>query len=202
MNYFLPAIFILLLFSCNEPGKNSSAEDSLPVQKPQQPSPAGSLSKLSYTIIKERSAVPLTVDSLKTVVDNWLARETFHIDSLVDFAQELTAHQLSFTTERTPSDPNKAAKKGEANCIGYAALFNAIVSYALEKKELEEEYECHQYVGKISYDGQDVHAFFNDPFFADHDFNVVKKRDGSLTIAVDPSLFEYLGVRRVLPAGK
>ena len=72
------------------------------------------------------------------------------------------------------------------------------MNYALLQKPYSNKYKCRHYVGKIYFAGQNINALFNDPFFKDHDFNIIKSADGKEEIAVDPSLYEYLNVKRVV----
>ena len=187
-------LLLLLLFSCGEKqSSKSSAEKS-----PQKKAPSADQPLLQYKILRERKSIPLTDDSLKHEVDRWLATShEFSIDSLADFLLDVSKEKLAFTFDKCSSDPNQLRKDPKANCVGYAAFFNSLMNYALRKKKLSNEYSCKHYVGKIYFDGSNVNAWFNDPFFRDHDFDVIHCIKTREDIAVDPSLFDYLGIRRV-----
>lgn len=156
-------------------------------------------SQLTYKIIKERNDSPrFENDSLEKVMGSWLTEnENAKLNDLVDFALDMTINQLSFTFNKCSSNPNDLVKTGKANCIGYSSFFNSMMNYLLIKKQLNKRYECIHYVGKIYYAGQNINALFNDPFFKDHDFNMIKDIENKNTIIVDPSLYEYLGVKRI-----
>lgn len=191
--FFLVAIF---LFSCGEKNVPKEKPGSTTQKKSSQKVSPGL--QLSYRIISGRKSVKLTNDSLKREVDDWLEEtEKFGIDAYTDFILGLTKSHLSFSFGKCASDPNLLLKSGEANCIGYAAMFNSLFNYGIKKKGLAGNYKCRHYVGKIYIAGQNVHTLFNDPFFKDHDFNVIECRNESTRIAVDPSLYDYLGVKRV-----
>jgi hypothetical protein len=201
MKNFLLPLLILLIYSCNE-----NAKENIPVKQPDTLQPNSNTdtknisgndlsSKLSYLIIEERKDFPLQNDSLKKIIDQHPEK---NIDSLVDFILEMTTNQLTFTFEKCDSDPRLLVKSKKANCVGYAAFYISLMNYALQKNGFSKEYECHHFVGKIFYDGANVNALFGkDPFFKDHDFNLIYKLDQSEKIAVDPSLYAYLGIRRI-----
>jgi hypothetical protein len=205
-------LFVFLLFlvySCNEnveekiPAKQT---DSLPDTIAKINSGNKLDSSLSYLVIKERPGVALENDSLKKIINSWLAEKniygksegTFNIDSVADFILGLTRNQLAFSFGKCDADPRLLVKNSKANCVGYAAFFNSLMNYAIEQSGLKKKYKCHHYVGKIFFEETNVNALFaNDPFFKDHDFNIVKSLDGGKDIAVDPSLYEYLGIKRI-----
>lgn len=187
-------LFLLLLFSSCEEQKDPPAEKPYS-QKKEKPEDQP---LLQYKIISERKPITLTDDSLKREVDRWLAAShEFSIDSLTDFLLDVSEEKLTFTFDKCTSDPNKLLKHPKANCVGYAAFFNSLMNYALKKKKLTHKFSCRHYVGKIYFDGNNVNTWFNDPFFRDHDFAVIHDLKTGEDIAVDPSLFDYLGVRRV-----
>ncbi|MBI5538764.1 MAG: hypothetical protein HY951_01795 [Bacteroidia bacterium] len=190
----------MILFSCSEDNKadknkqkdNKNSEiktnDESPIKYP----------LLSYSIIKTRKTDKLKNDSLKTIIDIWLDQnKDAEINEIIDFNLEQTKNILNFTFDKCSSDPPTIIKTGKANCIGYSTLFNSLMNYSLSRKKLNNKYECSHYVGKIFYAGQNINSLFNDPFFKDHDFNVIKNIKNKNNIAVDPSLYEYLGIKRV-----
>lgn len=199
-------IFLLLIIviSCNDTG-NSNSEIKQENKIIETEADTLSITEkiisnavLSYSIIKTRASKELKNDSLKTIINNWLKQnENANIDDMVNFNLELTKNQLSFTFDKCPSELSKLIKTRKANCIGYSALFNSLMNYTLIKKQLDKRYECIHYVGKIYYAGQNINSLFNDPFFKDHDFNIINDIENKQSIAVDPSLYEYLGIKRV-----
>jgi hypothetical protein len=205
MRTFIFIFFTFFLFSCSgnqdEPPvkKKDSIIDSSTQKIISDTAQKGIFEKnLSYSIIGNRSEISLKNDSLKKVIDNWLKNSgSSNIDSLIDFSLELTKQALTFSFGKCPSDPELLTQTRLANCVGYASFFNSILNYALEQKGLSNQYHSEHLVGKIYYKGENVNALFKDPFFKDHDFNVIRNSVGGTVIAVDPSLYEYLGVRRI-----
>jgi hypothetical protein len=113
------------------------------------------------------------------------------LDQLVRFSLQLTGSSLSFVFERAPHDPNAAARRGQANCIGYAALFAAVFNRAAAQANLGSRYRSEHWVGKVSVAGQSLHDLSDSPFFRDHDYNRVVDLQTGAELAVDPSLYDY-----------
>lgn len=190
-------LFLLLLglSACSSTETDEEQTDStrtVPLQTEKEKS------AFSYQVLSQRKDQLLTDDSLKKTIDNWLdTQQPFSINALIGFCLEESKSRLDFSFGKCSSDPNKLSEGGEANCVGYAALFNSMMNYALKKKKLNKSFSCGHYVGKIYYRDQDVHQLFNDPFFKDHDFNIITEKSTGNKIAVDPSLYDYMGIDHV-----
>ncbi len=202
LGYILNFIFLFSLSCCENEKSNKEIgkkkKETIQISEKSSTERPFLNAQLSYSIIKERKSVVLKNDSLKGVINNWLKRNKKPtMDELVDFILDLTKNQLAFSFGKCSSNPNALVKKQKANCIGYSALFSSLMNYTLTKKQLDKRYECYHYVGKIYYAGQNINALFNDPFFKDHDFNMIRDIEHKNDIVVDPSLYEYLGIRRV-----
>ena len=85
----------------------------------------------------------------------------------------------------------------KANCVGYAAMFNAIASYLIKKQGVENEYEVQHKIGKLDFLGIDLHQYSGSPFFKDHDYNIICNKITKEEVAVDASVADYLWVERV-----
>jgi hypothetical protein len=155
-------------------------------------------STFSYSILKERSSSTISNDSLKKELRNWIRQnpET-SIEDLTDHILEMTADQLNFSFGKCSSDPDKLVTERKANCIGYSSFFNSLMEQAFAELKWTKRYNCKHYVGKIWMGKQNINALFKNPFFKDHDFNIINDLQDNSQIAVDPSLYEYLGVQRV-----
>lgn len=198
---YILTIYILLLYSCNENKQidNSTQNENMQTEITANNESSIKYALLSYSIIKTRKSNKLKNDSLKTVIDSWMEQnKDADINELIDFNLEQTKNILSFTFDKCSSDPATIIKTGKANCIGYSALFNSLMNYTLSERKLNNNYECYHYVGKIYYADQNINSLFNDPFFKDHDFNIIKNIKQNNSIAVDPSIYEYLGIKRVV----
>jgi len=194
----------LFFFFCKEnterviAEKNKPKKNSVKIITWSKPKP-GIFTSFSYSKLNKRKPYELMNDSLKKIIDRRFKNSgIIYMDSLIDFILDLTKEQLTFSFEKCEKSPNKLVRTKKANCIGYAAYFCSLMNYALEIKGLTKQYRCHHYVGKIYCSGQDLTGMFNDPFFKDHDYNTITDRKSGTEIALDPSLYEYLGVKRVL----
>ena len=112
-------------------------------------------------------------------------------------SNSITIEVLSFSSKRVSNDPNELIGTKQANCIGYSALFNSIANYLILKNKLDKQIESKHLIGQLGFLGLDLHQFFDDPFFRDHDFNVLRELRGGKTVFIDPSVSDYLGIDRV-----
>lgn len=122
---------------------------------------------------------------------------TTSLKQLISESLDYTCAHLQFSTINTSQHPDAVLKSGKANCIGYAALFAAVLRQNLTDKGLSERYEVKQLIGKLNWWGTDLHSLFHTPFFRDHDYNVIIDRHSGHRIFVDPSVTDYLGIARV-----
>lgn len=186
--------FLILLFSCSQKQEGRRTDTS---EKQEVATKKKAANGLSYAILRERKNRRLENDTLQKEIDEWLdGNENADLDELTDFLLDMTGRHLAFTFDKCQTEVAALGTEGKTNCIGYAAYFSSLMNYALEKKGWK--YDCRHYVGKIYFGKTNINALFkNDPFFKDHDFNVILDRKGVPVIAVDPGLYEYLGWKRI-----
>lgn len=197
-----PVVFLLLYLTCCSEQPAAVVVDSTGQGNHSDTSSSsgdrGFGGKLEYTILRERKDQRWQDDSLGLEFDRWLAKHPgVSVDSIIDYNLLLVKQKLQFSFGKVSNDPGMALKEGKANCVGYASLFTALMNYSLKKRGLDDQWQCRHYVGKILYEGKAVNELFNDPFFSDHDFTVISGPGEAEPIAVDPSLFDYLGISRV-----
>ncbi len=149
---------------------------------------------IRYHNIAERPTLLLNNRNLQALE---LETSPQSLSEIIDLADYLTTHNLSFTTGSASSDPNAAYELGKANCVGYAALFTSIARQLMVNAGLENRYEARHLVGKIELLGWDLHQLFDHPFFKDHDFCVVEDLQTGEKIYIDPSVSDYLWIDRV-----
>ncbi len=113
-------------------------------------------------------------------------------EQLVKLSSKLTNDRLSFTFLAASRDPNQVYQSKKANCIGYAALFNSILNFIIEKKKLNETYQVQHLIGKLDLLGFDLHNLSDDAFFKEHDFIRIKNKKTGKDLFVDPSIGDYL----------
>ncbi|MFK7969958.1 MAG: hypothetical protein AB8F95_06300 [Bacteroidia bacterium] len=107
-----------------------------------------------------------------------------------DQSLSFVADKLSFYTGPCNPDPNVSIQTGQANCVGYAAMYASLMA-------AHPDYKVKHCVGKIYVLGMDVHQLFDHPFFHDHDFNQIIYRTTGKIMLVDPSVYDMLGVVEV-----
>jgi hypothetical protein len=152
---------------------------------------------ISYERTGSRPAVKLTDEELIGQIELQVEGKRLGQQQILEIAERITTDLLSFTNKNASSNPNRAHYTGKANCVGYAATFSAVVNYLLEKQGLQDEIQVHHRIGKVHLLGINLHRFFRSPFFKDHDYNEVVILKNGKTIALDLTITDYLGVRRI-----
>ncbi len=152
---------------------------------------------ITYKIIGERKGYELTDQRLRSAMDQELTVLELPLDDLIDISLHRTHRELSFAFEAASQNPNQILQKGTTHCIGYAALFHSIASHIITKQKMSGYYRSRHLVGEIYFLGINLHQFIDHPFFQNHDFNVLENLYTGEKIYVDPSMSDYLGIKRV-----
>ncbi len=156
---------------------------------------------IHYHEVGSRASIKLTDKKLMELIDQKSADHNLKLDDIVDIALEITSNQVQFSSQNTSQDPNTLQKLKKANCIGYSALFNSIVLYLVSKNNLTEQIQAKHMIGEMHFLGFNIHQFFESSFFKDHDFNMLSNNLTGDSVFVDPSLYDYLRIKKV-SAGK
>ena len=106
----------------------------------------------------------------------------------------LTSNKLRFTAGKNDKDPNKLIKSKKSHCVGYASFFAATCNYLLHKNGLDTTWKATPRIGQLYFLGTNVHQYFSSPFFKDHDFVTVENKETGQTLAVDPTVDDYLAI--------
>jgi hypothetical protein len=114
------------------------------------------------------------------------------LPQVIDVALIATREQLEFNTGRSDNDPNLLIHSHRANCIGYAAFFCTVCNHILRHNHMNDRWVARHHVGQLYLLGTNVHHYFSDPFFYDHDFAVVENLHTGEIYAVDPSMSDCL----------
>ena len=96
------------------------------------------------------------------------------------------------TANENDVDPNKLITSRKAHCIGYASFFATTCNYLLKKYNLSDQWTAKPKVGQLYFIGQNIHKYFNSPFFKDHDFVTIENKKTDQIFAVDPTVYDYL----------
>jgi hypothetical protein len=151
-------------------------------------------STVAYYEVGEREIVELTDEELIAELENY---EHFSFEEIKEIAEDITNKKLKFALRKVSGDPNRILQNGKANCIGYSALFNSIAQYLIKKQKEEDKIQVKHLVGKIEFLGMDLHQISEDPFFKDHDFNMIENLETGEKIYFDPSVSDILKIRRI-----
>lgn len=152
---------------------------------------------INYEAISTRPVQLLTDRLFKEQLDRAYEGDTLDIKTLIRLSNEATSSLLSFTAGKASNDPNELISLKRANCVGYAAVFASVATYYLSLGGLQHEFEVSHQLGKLNFLGFDLHQFSDNPFFKDHDFNIILNKKTGEVLAIDASVYDYLGVDRV-----
>ncbi|EDP95325.1 hypothetical protein U8527_16005 [Kordia algicida OT-1] len=154
-------------------------------------------SLVNYTEIGKRKGHTITNEKLIDRIKKETINEELTLETIAEISQEITSKELYFVSRSLEANPNTSFKTKEANCIGYAAMCNAIGNYIIRQNKLQETYEFKHLVGKMHVLGYDIHELFSSPFFKNHDYNVIIHKKTGKKIYLDPSVYDYTWIDRV-----
>ena len=149
---------------------------------------------IHYTPIKERKSIPLTNQKIITSIQIEVKNKPLDLPTIARIATKITTSHLQFTFQKVSNNPNKIAVTGKANCVGYSAMFSSIANYLIRASKLEKQLEVKHLVGKLDFLSINLHQFFTDSFYQDHDYNVIEDKITGSTILIDPSIEDYLWI--------
>lgn len=119
--------------------------------------------------------------------------ESNTIDEIINYSLEKTSKKLKFELYH----PGKLSVTGKANCIGYADYCSSSIHSILMNNKLENEWRVSHKIGKIEIFGIDIHQYLSSPFFKDHDFVIIENVKTRKKIAIDATVYDYLGIDRI-----
>ncbi|MEM0991487.1 MAG: hypothetical protein AAGI49_00555 [Bacteroidota bacterium] len=152
---------------------------------------------IKYKAVGTRAGIEITNPDLIEQIELESGDEVMTIAQIAKIADGITSRQLSFTGGKASNNPNELMVLGQANCIGYSAMFHAIASHLIKKYHLDNEIISTHKIGQMELLGVDIHQFFDHTFFRDHDYNVLSNTKTGKSIAVDPSVSDYLWIKRI-----
>jgi hypothetical protein len=151
----------------------------------------------TYQEVGTHPSIAITNKHLIERIEEESAGKELKVEGVLKIASKITRTELAFTSTIASKDPNELISTQEANCVGYAAMFNSVVHHLVREHALEDQLEAHHIIGQLKLFGVDLHQFFESPFFKDHDYNVVVDLQTGERIAIDPSVGDYLWIERV-----
>ena len=137
---------------------------------------------------------PLLVEQLESATGDGKKAD---VRQIIDLALTVTSQQLNFTAENNANDPNKLIHSRTAHCIGYASYFATTRNYLLMKNELDDQWIARPQIGQLYVLGTNVHKYLNSPFLKDHDFVIIENIATGETLAVDPTVNDYLKIHLI-----
>ncbi len=155
-------------------------------------------SLISYRPAGQRAIITLTdAELLMSLAAERSGGKLLEPEQISATAQHIATRHLQFTFAPASANPNRLAKSGRANCIGYAALTAALARQIISNGGTTNRYTVTHRVGKLLFLGFDVHGLLHHPFFRDHDYVEVNDRETGETTAIDPSLNDYFRIDKI-----
>jgi hypothetical protein len=152
---------------------------------------------IEYKEIGTRIEIEITNEYLIQQIENKTAAEKMNLEKIVNISNEITNETLKFTINKASNDPNELMNLNKANCIGYSAMFNSIANYLIRKNNLEHKFRAKHKIGELRFLGINIHQFFDNPFFKDHDFNEIIDKETKEIISIDPSVSDFFWIRTI-----
>lgn len=145
-----------------------------------------------YKPIDQRAIIKLTDNILKNKYDEWLKSQSeFDLEQAIAFVLRTERTYLSFKVAKCPSNPNELLAAHYTHCVGFSSFFAASMDYILNQTNNAKRYTVKHLVGKVHFLNVDLHQFTTDPFWTDHDFNVVIDNVHHKEIYIDASLYDF-----------
>lgn len=119
------------------------------------------------------------------------------IESIINLSLEITDKALEFSEEVTEKDPAKLVLLKRGNYASYASFTACVGNYLISKNKLSKVWEAKPVKGKLYVFGNDPSKKIKTSFFKDHDFVIFKNKETRREIAVDPAIFDCVGIDRV-----
>jgi hypothetical protein len=114
------------------------------------------------------------------------------IEQIIKLALSITSKQLNFTAGKNHNDPNRLIHTKTAHCVGYAAFFATTCNHLLNRYKLNNIWTAKPWVGQLYIFDNNIHRYFNSPFFKDHNFVTITNTTTGKLYAVDPTVNDYL----------
>ena len=159
---------------------------------------------VTYSEINQRQLVRIESQAIKADLDIWLkSNPSADEQQLIKFATQYATKDVSYTFGKCSTNPNTIiCETKKTNCVGYSASLHAVLVYLIDKKGWHDTLICAHKVAQLYCCGINVHHFFRDPAFKDHDYNVVTNLKTKQLYVIDPTVYAYFGVENVREKGK
>ena len=152
---------------------------------------------VNYREIGIREPVRVTNKDIIREINNRIDDRKLDLEEIANISQEIAKDKLKFTFKKTSHNQNVVYDMGEANCMGYSSLCNAIGNFIIKKQKDEDRYVARHIYGKLEIFGIDLNGLFKSNFFKTHDYNEIREYKANRSIFFDPSIGDYLKIKKV-----
>ena len=87
---------------------------------------------IKYEVVGQRNLQTITDEELLSEIREAKIDGACSLEDIASTADLLTRSALGFVASSEPTDPNEVYRSGEANCVGYAALFGAVAATLID----------------------------------------------------------------------
>ena len=154
-------------------------------------------SVIKYNAIGTRPEIEIISENLIEKINSKIVNREIDAKSIIEIANKITRDELQFSTGNVSSNPNELINTNKANCVGYSAMFNSISNYVIRMNNLQNEISSEHKIGQIIMFGNNLHQYFENPFFKDHDFNEITDNKTGEKILIDPSVSDLFWIDRI-----
>jgi hypothetical protein len=154
---------------------------------------------ITYQEVDERPQISIKNPHIQQALDHWTTgHKDADLEQIIHFTASYCSKNLLFTLGKCSMDPNQILMgKNQTNCVGYSASLHAILSYILAQKGWTTKVKSEHKVGQLYFFKINLHQFFKDPAFKDHDYNVITDLETKERYVIDPTVRDYFGVKWV-----
>lgn len=150
-----------------------------------------------YKPVKQRINYPATNEKLISFIEaEFDTGKAATANDIIKRALAITSGKLTYTAGKNETDPNRLIEIKTAHCVGYAAFCSSVCNYLFKKYGFD-KWAARPMAGHLYLFGTDIHKFFKSSFFKDHDFVLAENTATGETIAVDPTVHDYLFINHI-----
>jgi hypothetical protein len=152
---------------------------------------------VKYQVQDERRAYQakdeVLIDLISSGIDSVKLQNA---EDIIDHVLSQSSAQLHYSMANNDNDPNKLVYSKSAHCVGYAAFVTSSCNYLFAKYKLQ-NWNAQAYSAQVFFMDENIHRFFSNPFFKDHDCVLIHNKESGEIIAVDPTVHDYFWIMRV-----
>lgn len=153
---------------------------------------------INYVKLAERNPISVIDSEFREIIEyNRKAETELSIEQIIIISTQLTNKTLKFSMDKVSNDPNELINERVANCVGYASFFSTVANKLVKDEGLNNKYKIRHWKGGLELYGVDVHQYFENSFFKDHDFVEIQNLETGENIYIDPTVSDYLKIDRI-----